>query len=261
MTQLSAYQDQVINFNAQELISWAFQEFGAHDVLLASSLGAEDQVLTQMVTALAKDARIFTLDTGRQFQENYDVMSESQLKYDFSYELCFPDAMAVNELVQEKGPNLFYNSIQDRKSCCEVRKMAPLRQKLQSGKIWITGLRADQSVTRTNMQAIEWDHNFGLYKLNPLILWSEDEIWGYIKDQDIPYNALHDQGYPSIGCRPCTRAVEEGDDIRAGRWWWELPEQKECGLHFLNGKMVATKDLPEGHIEKKNTSTQTDMHS
>lgn len=262
MEKLDLYQSQVTELDATGLIEWALEEFGVESLTLASSLGAEDQVLTQMFVEAHMDARIFTLDTGRQFQESYDVMQESQNKYDFSYEVCFPDAQAVQELVAIKGPNLFYHSIADRKACCNVRKMDPLRQKLSSAKCWITGLRAEQSVTRTEMQAVEWDANFGLYKINPLILWTEQDVWDYIKAEDIPYNKLHDKGFPSIGCAPCTRAIEEGEDIRAGRWWWELPEQKECGLHFVDGQMVRTKDLPEGHPESHSKEpAKPDMHS
>lgn len=261
MDNLEKYQSQTANMSAQELIQWALDEFGPSKLTLASSLGAEDQVLTELLVSTYAQARVFTLDTGRQFQENYDVMQASQDKYGFSYEVCFPELEAVQALVQDKGPNLFYQSIEDRKACCEVRKMAPLRKVLATADCWITGLRAEQSVTRTDMQAVEWDANFGLYKINPLILWSEQDVWDYIKTQEIPYNALHDQGFPSIGCAPCTRAVAEGEDIRAGRWWWELPEQKECGLHFVDGKMVRTKDLPEGHPDQAKPSDKADMHN
>tara|TARA_B110000483_G_scaffold62937_1_gene78466 strand:- start:2877 stop:3641 length:765 start_codon:yes stop_codon:yes gene_type:complete len=249
MQDLKKYQESIKGFNTKDLIKWALKEFGYDKLLLASSLGAEDQVLTKMMLQENSRSRIFTLDTGRQFQENYDVMQASQEKYSFAYELCFPDPTEVQNLVKVKGPNLFRKSIEDRKACCEVRKMTPLRKKLTTADCWITGLRSGQSITRGDMQAIEWDENFGLYKINPLILWSEEDVWDLIKSESIPYNKLHDQGFPSIGCAPCTRAIEPGQDIRSGRWWWEMPDQKECGLHFVDGKMLRTKDLPIDHPE------------
>lgn len=241
MENLVQYQSEIQDMNAQDLIAWALRTFGRDQVVLASSLGAEDQLLTHMVLDADAQARIFTLDTGRQFAENYDLMQRSMDKYGFNYEVGFPDADAVRELLRDKGPNLMYQSIADRKACCKVRKIDPLRQILGTAQLWITGLRAEQAVTRSDMQALEWDQAFGLYKLNPLILWSETELWDAIRDLEIPYNDLHDKGFPSIGCQPCTRAVEAGEDVRAGRWWWELPEQKECGLHIVDGKIVRPK--------------------
>lgn len=241
MENLQNYQQQIQGMDARFALAWAIQEFGLSNLALASSLGAEDQVLTQMLLSLDSQARIFTLDTGRQFAENYDLMQRTTDHFGVRYEIGFPDPLAVQDLVQSKGPNLMYQSIEDRKACCKVRKIDPSRKILSTTKIWVTGLRAEQAVTRMDMQMIEWDAAFGLYKLNPLLLWSESEVWDYIRANSIPYNALHDQGFPSIGCQPCTRAVEEGEDVRAGRWWWELPEQKECGLHIVDGKIVRPK--------------------
>lgn len=241
MEKLALYQAEIQDMDARALIAWALRTFGREQVVLASSLGAEDQLLTHMMVEADANARIFTLDTGRQFAENYDLMQKSMERYGFKYELGFPEADAVRELVLDKGPNLMYQSIADRKACCKVRKIDPLRKILATAQLWITGLRAEQAVTRSEMQALEWDEAFGLYKLNPLILWSETELWDAIRSLEIPYNALHDQGFPSIGCQPCTRAIAEGEDVRAGRWWWELPEQKECGLHIVDGKIVRVK--------------------
>ncbi len=232
MENLTRYRSELEGKNLVQTLQWAIDTFGVQEVALSSSLGVEDQLLTHYFIEQNPKARIFTLDTGRMFQENYAVMSQSMSKYSFQYEITFPEKAAIAELMNQGGPNLFYDSVASRKACCEVRKLAPLRNILSTCKAWITGLRASQSVTRTDMELIEWDENFGLYKLNPLMHWDEDEVWNEIKKYEIPYNALHDQGYPSIGCQPCTRAVEPGEDIRAGRWWWEQPEHKECGLHF-----------------------------
>lgn len=200
-------------------------------IILASSLGAEDQVLTDMITSIDKDTRIFTLDTGRMFQESYDLIEKTNNHYGISIEIYFPEASRVEEMVNKKGINLFYRSIENRKECCHIRKIEPLKRALKGMDIWITGLRRAQSVTRINNKMLEWDEGNGLLKLNPLIDWSEEDVWNYIRERNIPYHALHDKGFPSIGCLPCTRAVAPGEDVRAGRWWWEEPEKKECGLH------------------------------
>ncbi|MDM5263962.1 phosphoadenylyl-sulfate reductase [Sulfurovum sp. XTW-4] len=198
---------------------------------LSSSFGAEDQALTDMVLKIDKDVRIFTLDTGRLHPETYDVMDATNLKYNRKIEVYFPDTLRIQELYKTQGVNGHYESMENRKNCCFVRKIEPLQRALKGLDVWITGLRADQSVTRTEMPFVEYDDNFKVIKVNPLIDWSEDDVWNYIKENQVPYNKLHDQGFPSIGCAPCTRAVKEGEDVRAGRWWWEDPEHKECGLH------------------------------
>lgn len=205
-------------------------------IALSSSFGAEDQVLTDMILKIDNEANIFTLDTGRLPYETYDVMDKTNLKYKTKVSVYFPDNKDVEKLYQKQGINGFYESIENRKSCCYVRKIAPLKRALKGVDIWITGLRAEQSLTRENMQLFEWDEGNSLIKLNPLIMWSEKDVWEYIKENGVPYNVLHDKGYPSIGCAPCTRTVEEGADIRSGRWWWENPEHKECGLHIKETK-------------------------
>lgn len=235
---LNQYLDEVKGKDAVQLLEWGIKTFGVKKLALASSLGAEDQILTEMILKVDPKARVFTLDTGRQFQESYDVMQETTEKYNLQYEVCFPEVEKVQKLVASKGPNLFYQSIEDRRACCEVRKMQPLRKVLSTVDCWITGLRSQQSVTRVDLALVEWDANFKIYKLNPLAAWGEEQLWEYIRGNEIPYNKLHDKGFPSIGCRPCTRAVKPGEDIRAGRWWWETPEQKECGLHWKDGKLV-----------------------
>jgi len=200
-------------------------------IALSSSLGLEDQVLTEMVCSIDKNVKIFTLDTGRLFPETYDLIHRTNQKYGIRMQVYFPDAKEVEEMVDNKGINLFYNSIDDRKTCCRIRKIEPLKRAFAGLEVWICGLRRDQSVTRSEMQPIEWDENNGLIKLNPLIDWSEEQVRSYIKEHKIPYNPLHDKGFPSIGCQPCTRAILPGEDLRAGRWWWENPDTKECGLH------------------------------
>jgi phosphoadenosine phosphosulfate reductase len=219
-----------------EVLAWALGYFGADNVALASSLGAEDQVLTDMLFRISSPASFFTLDTGRLPQETLDCLKETEQKYGFEYLVYTPNADAVKKMVEEKGLDLFYESVENRKLCCHVRKVEPLGRALKGLKAWICGLRREQSVTRADLNVIEWDDTNGLYKINPLIDWTEKQVWDYIRAQKVPYNKLHDQGYPSIGCAPCTRAVKPGEDIRAGRWWWEHPDKKECGLHFKDGK-------------------------
>jgi phosphoadenosine phosphosulfate reductase len=216
--------------SAQEMISHFLKEYRGK-IALSSSLGLEDQVLTQMVCSVDKNTRIFTLDTGRLFPETYDLIDRTNKKYEILMQVFFPEAGQVEEMVKSKGVNLFYNSIEDRKSCCFVRKIVPLRRAFSGLEVWICGLRRDQSVTRAEMKPIEWDEVNGLIKLNPLIDWSEEQVRDYIRLHKIPYNPLHDKDYPSIGCQPCTRAILPGEDLRAGRWWWESPDTRECGLH------------------------------
>ncbi|MEN8146975.1 MAG: phosphoadenylyl-sulfate reductase [Campylobacterota bacterium] len=201
-------------------------------IALASSFGAEDQVLTDLLYSLKDDADVFTLDTGRLPYETYDVMQRTNVKYGVKIAVFFPVSDDVEKLYASQGINGFYESVENRKSCCHVRKTVPLKRALAPLDVWITGLRRAQSVTRETIQVVEWDEANGLIKINPLIDWSEKEVWEHIKEHKIPYSDLHDKGYPSIGCAPCSRAVKSGEDIRSGRWWWENPEHKECGLHL-----------------------------
>lgn len=223
------------NFSTQELLEYFLREYKGK-VVFSSSFGAEDQVLTDIILKIDYKANIFTLDTGRLPYETYDVMQRTNLKYNTKIKVYFPESEDIEKLYQEQGINGFYESIENRKECCYVRKIAPLKRALSNVDIWITGLRAQQSLTRESMQLFEVDEGNKVIKLNPLILWSEEDVWSYIKENSVAYNALHDKGYPSIGCAPCTRAVEEGADIRSGRWWWESPEHKECGLHIKETK-------------------------
>jgi phosphoadenosine phosphosulfate reductase len=194
-------------------------------------MSAEDQVLLHMLSLIEPAVPVFTLDTGRLFEETYSLIEATKKKYKTSLNIYFPDALKVEEMVSKKGINLFYESIENRKLCCQIRKQEPLQRALTGYNVWICGLRKDQSVTRFYSQVVEWDEAHTMLKINPLINWTESMVWDYIKNHSIPFNQLHDKGFPSIGCRPCTRAIKPGEDIRAGRWWWEQQEQKECGLH------------------------------
>ena len=222
-------EEKILSLNTTDLIKYILQNY--KNVALSSSLGVEDQVLTDMIFKVNKNSRVFTLDTGRLHSETYKVMDETNLKYGVKLEVFFPKFDDVEKLYITQGVNGHFESIDNRKNCCNIRKIEPLKRALKNVDIWITGLRASQSITRTNLPVIEWDENFKVIKLNPLINWNEDDVWEYISANKVPYNKLHDQGYPSIGCEPCTRAIKAGENIRAGRWWWEDPEHKECGLH------------------------------
>jgi phosphoadenosine phosphosulfate reductase len=221
--------EKLLDSSTKEIISYFVENF--NNVALSSSLGVEDQVLTDLLLNKDKNANIFTLDTGRLHPETYDVMDATNLKYQIKINVFFPQNQMVEELYQTQGINGHYESIDNRKRCCNIRKIEPLKRALENVDIWITGLRASQSITRIDMPLVEYDAAFNVIKVNPLIKWSETDVWDYIKENRVPYNKLHDKGFPSIGCAPCTRAIKEGEDVRAGRWWWENPEHKECGLH------------------------------
>ena len=197
----------------------------------ASSLGAEDQVLTDMICKINMNVNIFTLDTGRLFPETYNLIAKTSDHYEKKIKVYFPDHKKVEEMVEELGINHFYKSVENRERCCYLRKKEPLKRAFKGLEAWICGLRRDQSITRFNNKLVEWDEQHGLFKINPLIDWTEGQVWDYIEKNSVPYNELHDKGFPSIGCQPCTRAIEPGEDVRAGRWWWEKPEKRECGLH------------------------------
>ncbi len=214
-------------------------------VTFANSLGAEDMVLTDLIARHGLPIEMFSLDTGRLPAETYNLMQTVRERYRIPLHIYFPDSPAVEALVAKNGINGFYDSVENRKACCFVRKVEPLRRALQGKKAWVTGMRRDQAVTRGALEVSAFDVDNGLQKLNPLLDWSNAEVWAYIREYDAPYNALHDQFYPSIGCAPCTRAITPGEDIRAGRWWWENPESKECGLH-LGSKRGDELKLTEG---------------
>ncbi len=228
---VSSYQEEFKKMTPGEMLSHIMENHPGK-VVFSTSLSAEDQVVTHMLTELVEEPPIFTLDTGRLFYETYDLIDKTNKHYGINIKIMFPDSARVEEMTNQQGINLFYDSIANRKRCCNVRKIEPLKRALSGNEVWITGLRSEQSPTRNNMQFAEWDACNHIIKLNPILAWTESEVWDYIKAHNIPYNALHDHGFPSLGCQPCTRAVNPGEDIRAGRWWWEQPETKECGLHL-----------------------------
>ena len=216
---------------AEEILKYFLKKFG-RKIALASSLSIEDQVITDMILKIDRDYKIFTLDTGRLPYETYKLIEQTNSFFDFKMDIVFPQSSLVEDMVKQKGVNLFYNSVEERKLCCYIRKVEPLKRAMQGLDAWICGLRKEQSVTRKNLNVVEFDESNGILKISPLLSWSESEVWQYIKEKGIPYNKLYDKNYKSIGCAPCTRAVMDGEDIRSGRWWWENPETKECGLHL-----------------------------
>lgn len=229
--QIVALNERFRGSKTSEILYYFLKEFKGK-IAFASSLGAEDQVLTHMIAAIDPETKIFTLDTGRLFPETYDLIERTNSRYKIGMEVYFPAAKKVEKMVREKGINLFYESVENRKMCCHIRKIEPLHRALEGFEVWMTGLRREQSVTRNNVSLIEIDeNNHGRVKINPLIDWLEKDIWDFINAHNVPFNKLHNQGFPSIGCQPCTRAIQPGEDLRAGRWWWEMPEHKECGLH------------------------------
>jgi phosphoadenosine phosphosulfate reductase len=239
MSKFTAQQIQQLNQDLktpQEVLKWSLDNLHP-SIAMASSFGAEDVVVIDMIMKINPKARIFTLDTGRLNQETYDVMDEIRQKYNMNIEVMFPDQNETEQMVRVNGMNLFYHSIGNRKLCCGIRKVHPLNKMLSTLDGWITGLRADQTEVRLKANRIEIDeqHN-GIIKINPIIEWTWEQTWDYIKKNNIPYNKLHDKGFPSIGCEPCTRAIKPGEPLRAGRWWWESDSQKECGLHADHGK-------------------------
>ena len=216
--------------SATEVLAWAESFFG-EGLTFASSLGQEDQVLATLISESSTPCSILTLDTGRLFPESYTLLAETEKRLGLRFDLYFPNQSAVESMVAEEGINLFYDSIAKRKRCCQVRKLEPLGRALAGKTAWICGLRRDQAVTRGDMQVVEWDSLHKMVKINPLIDWSLDEVVTFLSDKKVPYNPLHDQGFVSIGCASCTRAIKPGQHLRDGRWWWESAEHKECGLH------------------------------
>ncbi len=229
MEHLNILEEFATEHSTEETLAY-FSRLFPGAVKFSSSLGQEDQVLTDLIARNKLDVDIFTIDTGRLFPETYDLLERTGYRYNINIKTYFPQAEAIQEFVNTQGINGFYHAVENRISCCGIRKVEPLNRALQGCKVWITGIRGDQSENRSHMPLVEWNEAKQLYKFNPLLHWSYDEIRNYIKQYHVPYNKLHDQGFISIGCAPCTRAIEPGEDPRAGRWWWEA-SQKECGLH------------------------------
>ncbi len=218
---------------APEVLEWALKTFHPRIALSASFGGPEGMVILDMMHRINPRSRVFVLDTGRLPQATYDLIDRVRDRYDKDVEIVFPEAGAVQKLVHDHGANLFYESIERRQLCCQVRKVEPLNRKLSELDAWVSGLRRDQNVTRTETPQVEVDRvHRGMIKVNPLAGWSADDVWRYVRERGVPTNRLHAKGYPSVGCDPCSRAIKEGEDPRAGRWWWERPETKECGIHI-----------------------------
>jgi len=213
-----------------ETVAWLCQQFPGQ-VVFSTSFSYEDQVITDMILSHQLPVTIFTLDTGRHFEETYKVMSRTNEHYNTLIKAMFPDQSKVEALLAEKGPYSFYHSVENRKECCQIRKVEPLQRALRGASCWITGLRAAQSDARQQLRRFEYDPIHKVIKYNPIVDWSLTQIIDYVKQNHVPYNILHDRGYPSIGCAPCTRPVGPGEDVRAGRWWWENNSSRECGLH------------------------------
>lgn len=219
--------------SAEEILV-ALSELSSEKIVFSTSLSYEDQVITHMIFSKQLNIEIFTLDTGRLFSETYSVFNSTRDRYKKEIKTYYPKTEAVENLVSSKGPNSFYESIENRKECCHIRKVEPLKRALSGKTIWVTGIRSEQSSNRNDMKNVEWDEANQLIKVHPLLNWTFEEIKEYIKKHNIPYNSLHDKGFLSIGCQPCTRAIKSGEDFRAGRWWWEDNTKKECGLHITN---------------------------
>jgi len=203
-------------------------------IAFSTSFGWEDQVITDMIFSEDLPIDVFTLDTGRLFKETYSVWNRVRERYKKNILVYYPDRVRLEKMLGEKGPNSFYESVENRKECCGIRKVEPLNRALEGKRIWITGIRADQSANREQMNWVEWDEGHQLIKVHPIFFWSLDDVKDYVREKNVPYNSLHDKGFPSIGCAPCTRAVQSGEDFRAGRWWWEDQSKKECGLHITS---------------------------
>ncbi len=228
---VSAYNHQFQGMEPAEILKFSLQKHPGK-LVFSSSMGAEDQVITHLLVGLGFSEGIFTLDTGRLFPETYELIDKTNARYGIRIRIYFPDASRVEQMVAEKGVNLFYQSIENRKLCCHIRKTEPLRRALHGQEVWVTGLRREQSPTRKDLQFAQWDEVNRLIKINPLLEWTDKQVWEFIRTHQLPYNTLHDKGFPSIGCQPCTRAILPGEDERAGRWWWENPDTRECGLHI-----------------------------
>lgn len=222
--------EQLVGLGASEIVAYIAGQFGK-EAVFSTSFGIEDQVITHLLGDIDNKVDIFTLETGRLFPETYYVWNRTLEKYKQPIKAYYPDTSAVEQLVTSKGPSSFYESVENRKECCFIRKIEPLQRAIKGYKVWITGIRAEQSANREDMDFIEWDEINQIIKIHPIFSWTLTDVEDFLKVNHVPYNPLHDKGFPSIGCQPCTRAIRPGDDFRAGRWWWEDKSKKECGLH------------------------------
>jgi phosphoadenosine phosphosulfate reductase len=227
---INKIQELINDKSPEESLAILAKEFSGK-IVFSSSLGFEDQVITHLIFSNNLSIQIFTLDTGRLFNESYSVLNSTLERYKKPITVMFPQTSEIEKLVSKKGPNSFYESLENRKECCYIRKVEPLTRALKGNEVWITGIRAEQSDNRKVMPNLEWDEANQIIKFHPILNWNFEEVKAYIFKHNIPYNSLHDKGFVSIGCAPCTRAIKEGEDLRAGRWWWEQADKKECGLH------------------------------
>lgn len=230
MRNLAEIKAELANFNTVEKLRFLTDQYPGK-VIFSTSFGWEDQAITHLIFSNNIPIKVFTLETGRLFPETYYVWNRTLEVYNQPIHAYYPKNELLQDMVNTKGPNSFYESVANRKECCYIRKIEPLKRALQGNEIWVTGIRAEQSANREDMHDLEWDEGNQLVKFHPIFDWTLDEVKSYIKDNNIVYNTLHDKGFPSIGCAPCTRAVQPGEDFRAGRWWWEDQSKKECGLH------------------------------
>jgi len=231
MEYLSALEKAFTENTIEDALAYAAKLFPGK-IKFSTSLGQEDQVLTDIIARHKIDVQIFTIDTGRLFNETYETLEKTTARYKIPVDIYFPQTESVQQMVAAKGVNLFYESVESRQLCCNVRKVEPLNRALKNTSVWVTGLRAAQNDHRKNIPVVEWLADKEIYKINPLLHWSFDDVLNYINKYNVPYNSLHNKGFISIGCAPCTRAIEPGEDARAGRWWWEA-SHKECGLHLV----------------------------
>jgi phosphoadenosine phosphosulfate reductase len=223
---------------AIDALRWCYARFNAEKIRLSTSFGAEGMVLIHMLVNLVKNPRVFTIDTGRNFPETYTVWQEAVSRYGVAVDAFHPDPDDLRELTRSNGPNLFFNSVADRKQCCFIRKIKPLTRALHGADVWITGIRRSQSESRGYTAMFSYIEQYGVYKFCPLCNWTDANVWEYIRNNGVPYNTLYDKGYPTIGCEPCCRPVGPAQDMRAGRWWWEEDPHKECGIHIHDGKIA-----------------------
>lgn len=223
--------DKLSGLKESDALSWLAAAFPG-EVTFSTSFGLEDQAITHIIFSNHLPIKVFTLDTGRMFTETYSTWSRTIERYGQKITAYYPDAVSLQQFIEEKGPNSFYESVENRKGCCFIRKVEPLQRALKGNKIWITGIRAEQSNNRHDMPRVEWDETNHIIKFHPILDWTWGQVHQFVSKNNIPYNPLHDRGFVSIGCAPCTRAIQPGEDFRAGRWWWEDSSKKECGLHL-----------------------------
>lgn len=227
---LESLKEKLNGLDAAHIVQVIADQYGKNAVF-STSFGIEDQVVTHLIAEANGQIPVFTLETGRLFPETYYVWNRTLERYKLPIKAYYPQADLVEEMVSKKGPSSFYESVENRKECCFIRKIEPLKRAIKGYEVWVTGIRAEQSANREDMDFVEWDEANQIIKVHPLFHWSLADVEDYLKKHNIPYNPLHDKGFPSIGCQPCTRAIHEGEDFRAGRWWWEDKSKKECGLH------------------------------